>query len=144
MEDKSSNFNKRTTIEKPSLNEVGYERLRAAKKKIKWLEKKIYGEVDEYIEQRVKPHTDITYAEKEKLKERLAENLINQLLKPAKEEVKAYEESLEKTIGKEGRVKRKLEEVEREVKDIAGFELERLSEQALRDISSEKEEDKKA
>lgn len=141
MEEESSDFDERPAIEKPSLDEVGYERLRDAKDTIKRIEEKIYGEVDDFIEQRVKPYEDITSEEGKELKQRLFETYKDQQITPLKEDVKVYEESLGTTINNERRVSRKIVEAEREVK-ISGFDLQRAFERTLRDIRSEK--DKKA
>lgn len=141
MEDKSSNFNKRPAIEKPSLEEVGYERLRDAKEQRKRLEEKIHSKLEGYIEQQIKPHEDIGEEAKE-LKQRLFETYKDQWITPLKEDAKVYEDSLGEAIDTERRVSRKLRETEREVRDISEFELKRAFETALRDIHSEK--DKKA
>lgn len=140
MQEKPSNFDKRSAIEKPSLEEVGYEHLRDAKRGIKKLERKIYDEVEKYIEQQVKPHEDITDEEMKELKQHLFETYKGQRVEPLKEDAKVYEESLQAVIDKEGRVIRKLEEAEREFEGISEFELKTSFEKALRDIRSEKGE----
>jgi len=138
MEEKPSNIDKRPAIGKPSLEEVGFERLRDAKTRRESLEKKIYGKFEEYIEQRVKPHEDITDEERKELKHRLFDTHKDQRVTPLKEDANVYEEFLEKAIDKERRMSRKLGEAEREVEDISEFELERSFERTLRVIRSEK------
>ncbi len=141
MEEKSSDFDKRPAIEKPSLEEVGYERLHDAKDTIKRIEERIYGEVERYIEQRVKPYEDITGEERKELKQRLFETYKDQQITPLEEDAKVYEKSLGTAINNERRVSRKIVEAKREVK-ISEFDLQRAFERTLRDIRSEK--DKKA
>ena len=142
MEEKLSDSDWEPAIGKPSLEEVGLERLRDAKKRRDRLEEKIYGKVEEYIEQQVKPHEDITDKERKELKHRLFETYKDQWVTPLEEDAKVFGESLETAIDEERRVSRKLREAEREVKDISEFELKRQFERTLRDIHSE--EDKKA
>ncbi len=137
MEEKPSDFDRRLAIEKASLEEVGLERLRDAKKQRERLEEKIYSKVEEYIEQQVKPHEDIGKETKE-LKQRLFETYKDQWITPLEEDAKVYEDSLGKAIDKERRVSRKLREAEREVKDIPEFQLKRAFDRILRDIRSEK------
>jgi len=137
MEEESSDFDKRPAIEKPSLDEVGYERLHDVKDTIKRIEGKIYGEVDDFIEQRAKPFEDITGEEGKELKQRLFETYKDQQITPLKEDVKVYEESLGTTINNERRVSRKIVEAEREIK-ISEFDLQRAFERTLRDIRREK------
>jgi hypothetical protein len=140
MEEKSGDFGWRPAIGKPSLEEIGFERLRDAKRRIERLQEKIYCKVEEYIEQQVKPHEDITSEEMEELKQRLFQTYKDQRVKPLEEEAKVCEEYLETAIDKDRRVTRKLEEAEREFKDVSEFELKRSSERTLRDIRREKEE----
>jgi len=138
MEEESSDFDKRPAIEKLSLEEVGYERLRDAKKSRERLGKKIYGVVEEHIEQQVKPHEDISDEERKELKQRLFETYKDQWVTPLEEDAKVYGESLERAINEERRVSRKLGEAERECEGISEFELKRSFERALRDIRREK------
>lgn len=76
----------------------------------------------------------------EELKQRLFQTYKDQRVKPLEEEAKVCEEYLETAIDKDRRVTRKLEEAEREFKDVSEFELKRSSERTLRDIRREKEE----
>ena len=142
MGKKSSDFDRSPTIEKPSFEEAIHERLRKKKEKIKTIEQEIYKKIKEHIEKKVKLSGDITYKEKEKIKQCLFKTLVDQLVKPLKEEVKAHENAIEEAITAEARASRKLKEAEEEVKDISEFELQRSSEEILEDIREKREKGK--
>lgn len=144
MGEKSSDSNRSPAIEKPLLEETGYEHLRKEKEKINTIEQELYKKVEEYTEQKVKPHQDIFHEEQKELKQRLFDTYETQQIKPLKEEAKCFEDALESAIDKKGRVSRKITKTKEAIEGLSEFELQRAAEKILRDIRRKRVKDKEA
>lgn len=139
MEEKSSNFDKRPAIGKPSLEEVVYEVCRRAKEEIEEREKKILQKAKEYAAQKAMSAMDISLPERDELAARVAEDLRDKIIVRLRDGLAAFYEASEEMLVREGKLDRSLKRAKEAIEEISEFSSQEAFEKHLRDIKRSEE-----
>lgn len=139
MEEKSSDFDKRPAIGKPSLEEVVDKVLRRAKEETEEREKEILQKIKEYAAQKAMSAMDISLPEREELAARVAEDLKDEIIVPLRDRLAAFDEASEEVLVREGKLDRSLKRAKEAIEDISEFSSQEAFKRHLRDITRSKE-----
>lgn len=143
MEEKSSDFDKRLAIGKPSLEEVVDKVLRRAKEEIEEREKGILQKTKEYVAQKAWSAMDISLPVREELAARVAKDRKDEIVKPLRARLEGFSVALDEVLVEEGKLDRSLKRAKEAIEDISEFSSQEAFERHLRDIRRS-EKDKKA
>ncbi len=139
MEEKSSDFDKRPAIGKPSLEEVVDKVLRRVKGETEEREKEIHQKVEEYAAQKAMSAMDISLLEREELAARVTEDLKDKIVKPLRDRLEDFSVASEEVFKKEGTLYRGLKRTKKAIEDISEFSFQEAFKMHLRDIRRSKE-----
>lgn len=132
MEEKSSDFDKRPAIGKPSLEEVVDKLPRRAKEEIEEREKEILQKVKEYAAQKAMSAMDISLPVREELAARVAEDLKDKIVKPLRARLEDFSVAADKVLVEEGKLDRSLKRAKEAIENISEFSSQEAFERHLR------------
>lgn len=138
MEEKSSDFDKRPAIGKPSLEEVVDKVLRRVKEETEEREKEIHQKVKDAA-QKAMSAMDISLPEREELATRVAEDLKDKIVKPLRTRLEDFSVASEEVLVEEGKLDRSLKRAKEAIEDISEFSSQEAFERHLRDIRRSEE-----